>query len=248
MKFNDLASSSGLCQDADFWVGTDQIKYPLRHKARNATEWVRKVATWIWQADSDWHFDDTNFATLPEATTDLDDGIQDISLPTEVFKVERMEVVDIGGIGRLVKPIDKTMVTDEALSEFEKEPGLPEWYDLEGSQIKLYPAPSSSNVTLTGGLVLYLSRDIDPFVAGDTTKEPGVMPYFHRIVSKGMALDYAISKGASFKDKASALKRDIYGDPNVPNDGGLKGELLQAYGSRHPDFKRKFRVKVDNRL
>lgn len=246
MKFNDVSASSGLCQDADFWVDTDTTKYPLKHKARNATEWLKKVAVWIWQADSDWKFDDSNLTTLPSATTTMTDGVQDISLPTTVFKVDRLEILNKAGIGQVVFPIEQFNEKGMALSEFEKTAGMPKYYDLDGDSIMLYPPPSSSQVTLADGLILYLSRDVDPFLASDTTKEPGISEYFHRIISIGMAYDYAVKKG--LKDKILILKRQLYGDPNVPKDEGLKGELLQAYGSRHPDYKRKIRIQVDNRL
>lgn len=246
MQFNALSDSSGLCQDADFWVDTDTTKYPLKHKARNANEWVRKVATWIWQADSDWKFDDSNLTTLPTATTTMTDAIQDISLPTNVFKIDRLEVKDIAGNWNIVSPINQFNINEEALQEFCKTPGLPQYYDVDGNSLILYPAPDATMTTLIDGLTLYLSREMDSFVATDTTKEPGFSDYFHRIVSIGMAYDYAVKKGLS--DKVSLLKKQIYGDPAVADDKGLKGELIQAYGSRHPDYKRKFRIKVDDRI
>jgi len=246
MQYNDVLASSGLCQDADFWVDTDSTKYPLKHKTRNANEWVRKVATWIWQADSDWKFDDSNLSTLPVATTTMTASVQDISLPTTVFKVDRLEVLDSNGDAHVVKPINQFNISSEALTEFMATPGLPEYYDMEGNSLILYPAPSATETTLTDGLTLYLSRDMDSFVESDTTKEPGFSDYFHRVISIGMAYDYAVKKG--LKEKVSILKRLLYGDPAVPEDKGLKGEILEAYGSRHPDYKRKMRVQVDNRL
>lgn len=246
MMFNDLSASSGLCQDADFWVDTDATKYPLKHKARNATEWTRKVATWIWQADSDWKFDDSNMTTLPTATTTMTDSVQDISLPTNVFKVDRLEVKDSAGDWHIVKPVEQFNEKTEALSDLYSTPGLPEFYDLDGNSIILYPAPSSTKCTLTDGLKLFLSRDIDAFTETDTTQQPGFSAYFHRAVSIGMAHDYAVKKG--LKEKIVTLKRLLFGDPTVQDDKGLKGEIIQAYGSRHPDYKRKIRVAVDNRL
>jgi hypothetical protein len=245
MVFNDVSSSAGLVQDADFWIGTDATKYPLKDKTRSANEWLRKAATWIWQSTGDWEFDDTNQTTLPVAVRDLADLQQDYTLPTSAFKIDRCEVMDSDGNYQLVTPMDKSQVSGESMTEFNEIAGLPRYYDLVGDSLILYPKPSADNTTLTDGIKLYLSRDISTFSTTDTTKVPGFMPYFHRIISVGMAIDYAVAKG--MRDKASILKKMIYGDPTV-GDQGLKGELKEAYGSRHRNFKNKVRIKVDNRL
>lgn len=247
MKFNDTASQNGLCQDTDFLVNTNTAKYPLADKARSATEWVKKVASWIWESTGDWEFDDKNYSTLPVANRDLTDGAQDIPLPTTVFTVSRLEVQDSSGNYQLLTPIDKSQIKNQAMPEHLKTPGLPKQYDLVGSSIVLYPPVSADDVTLTNALRLYLDlRDIQGFSATDTDKEPGFSEYFHRVVSIGMAMDYALAKG--FRDKVVDLKRLLYGDPNVPNDKGLKGELQKSYGHRHRDFKAKLRINVDNRI
>lgn len=245
MQYNSVSDSSGIVQDADFWIATDSIKYPIVAKTRSANEWVRKVATWIWQSTGDWEFDDSNQTTLPVATRDMVDEQQDYALPTSAFKIDRCEVKDSNGDFQLITPIDKSEVSESAMSELLETAGMPVYYDLVGDSIILYPKPSATLTTITDGLKLYLSRDISSFTSTDTTKEPGFMPYFHRIISIGMAYDYAVSKG--MREKASILKKMIFGDPTV-GDQGLKGELKEAYGSRHRDFKNKLRVKVDNRL
>lgn len=246
MQFNDVSSSSGLVQDADFWAGTDVNKYTLVHKARNANEWVKKVGAWIWQSSSTWKFDDSNLTTLPVATNDLVANQQDYTLPTSIFKLDRVEVMDADGNYQKLIPFDKSQVTDEAMDEFLSVAGMPRYYDVEGNSLFLYPKPASASVTLTNGIQIYVGRDIDPFISTDTIKEPGFSEYFHRVVSIGMALDYAVSKG--LKDKATALRKVLYGDPSVSGDKGLKGDIQEAYGTRDRDFKTKLRVKVDNRI
>lgn len=246
MQFNSVSDSAGLVQDADFWAGTDANKYTLVHKARNATEWLKKVGIWIWQASSSWKFDDSNLTTLPIAQRDLVANQQDYTLPTSIFKLDRVEVMDAEGNYKRLIPFDKSQIGGtESMDEFLATAGMPVYYDVEGNSLNLYPKPSATDVTIADGLQIYVGRDVDPFVSTDTTKEPGFSEYFHRIVSIGMALDYAIAKG--LKDKASSLKKLLFGDPST-GDKGLKGELQEAYGTRDRDFKTKLRVKVDNRI
>lgn len=246
MKFNSYSDSAGLCQDTDFWVGTDTTKYSLVHKARNATEWLKKAGLWIWEATGIWEFDDSNLTTLPVATTTLVDSQQDYELPTTIFKLDRVEVLDSNSNFQRLFPIDKSQIEDQSMTEFHETAGLPIYYDIVGNSLMLYPKPSSSNVTLTNGLKIYVARDVDPFVSTDTSKEPGFSEYFHRIISIGMALDYAIANG--LQDKVVILKRVLYGDPNVRDDIGLKGELQKAYGTRDRDFKTRLNITPDNRI
>lgn len=242
MKFNSYSDSSGLVQDTNFWVDTDDNKYTLVNKARNATEWLKKVGIWIWQSSGVWNFDDKNLTTLPIATTDLVDEQQDYELPTTIFNLDRVEVKDSEGNFKRLIPFDKSQIKGtQAMDEFLETPGMPVYYDIEGNSIMLYPKPSASDVTVSGGLQIYIGRDVDPFLSTDTTKEPGFSEYFHRIISIGMALDYAVSKG--LKDKVRDLKKLLYGDPSVPNDRGLKGELQDAYSLRTRDMKTKLIVK-----
>lgn len=231
MMFNDVSASTGLVQDANFWAKTDETKFPLVDKARSANEWLKKVGVWIWQATGDWEYDDSNLTTLPIATADLVAGQNDYELPTTIFKLERVEVKDNEGNWRRLESIDQSELDQTAIDEFLETDGLPAYYDVVGNSLMLYPAPAAANVTTDEGLQVMVARDVDPFISTDTTKEPGFSSYFHRAISVGMALDYCVRQG--FKEKVVLLKRMLYGDPTVPGDKGIKGELELAYGNRH---------------
>lgn len=241
MDFFDTTTKFGLCQDVDFLVGSDTDNYPLADKARSANKAVRKVATWIWRAVPDWEFDDSNFTTLPIATRDLVDDQEDYALPTNVFGVDRAEVLDINGDWIKLIPMDKSQIS-VAYPEFEETKGIPKFYDMVGNSIITKPAPDVTKVTETNGLRLYLSRSTDTFASTDTTKEPGFNPMFHSIVSILMALDYAIKNVLT--EKVIILKRMLYGDPNVKNDTGEKDDLQDHYAQRHNrGFKPRIRPK-----
>lgn len=239
MDFFDTTTKLGLCQHADFLGNSDTDNYPLVDKARSANIWVRKVGTWIWQSVPDWEFDDTNYTTtMPIAVRDLVDDQEDYALPTNIFGVDRAEILDIDGNWRTLKPIDKSQVK-VGYPEHREDKGIPVEYDLLGGSIILKPAPDLTKVTESSGFRLYLSRVTDTFASTDTTKEAGFNPMFHEIIAVGMALDNAIKNLDD--QRIVALKRIIYGDPNVKSDKGMKQDLMDHYAQRH---NRGFKVRV----
>ncbi len=237
MKFN--SGSEGICQDARFLLGfgvNDTATYSNADIARNSNNWYRRAINLIWETVGDWEYDDTNYSTLPNATTDLVDaqseGIcqADYELPSGAQTVERVEVMDSDGDYVLMKSITKEQIKDEAMTEMFEESGMPEYYDMVGRSIILYPTPATADVTLTAGLKVYVSRDISEFNATTTTREPGFANNFHRFISVGNALDYANAKGMT--DKVSIYREQI---------ATIQKEMQEFYARRH---ERDFRPRI----
>jgi len=243
MQFNETTTKTGLTQDCDFYAGTTTDNYPLVDKARRATQWVKTIGTWIWQAVADWSFDDSNYTTLPRADHDVIDGTEDYALPTNIFKIDSAHIKDIDGNYIKLISFDEAQITAESYEEFKETKGVPKYYDMVGNSIILKPAPDITLVTETNGLRIYISRETDDFASDDTTKEPGFNPMFHQIVSIGMALDHAVR--VMNQDKVTTFKRMLYGDITVKkDDGGLKKDLQEFYALRHNrGFKTKIRPK-----
>lgn len=206
-------------------LNTDSTSYPLTQKARNVNRWLEIVVSLIMQADSRWEWDDSNQTDLPIATTTLVDSQQDYNIAGATFlKLMRVEVKDINGNYYLLDPISEKDVQNQALTEFQKTAGRPLYYDKLGDSIFLYPKPASTHVTLSAGLKAYFQRLPSYFTSTDTTKVPGFAPLYHRILSLGAALDYAI-------------QNELIGKVNLINPmiEKMKGELVKFYGSRIRD-------------
>jgi len=197
--------------------------------------WYRRVNSWIWEVTGTWEYDDSNWTDLPIATTTIVDEQQDYEIPSTAQKIDRVEVLDSAGNYRLLKPIDKSQIESQAMSEFQESPGMPVYYDLIGRSILLYPKPSTDVVTASKGLKLYFTRDIKEFSSTDTTAEPGFVSNFHRILSLGAAYDFAVSYDMG--TKANFLKGQI---------NELVRELKNFYGTRHRDFPARFSPKKRN--
>lgn len=222
IEFND--TNSGLVQDINFILGTDNTRYPLADKTRNINLWYKRVTSWIWDAVGDWEYDDSNYSTLPEATTTMVNGQKDYTLPTNAQKIERVEVKDINGNFILLKPFDKSQITDLAMSELLKTDGMPIYYDLIGRSLLLYPSPGTGYVTMAAGLKIYVSRDITEFNSTATDTTPGFATEFHRLLSYGASLDFADAYG--WNNKTVYLKTTIE---------DMKAEMIKFYAVRHKE-------------
>ena len=196
MVFSDSTNKQGIVDDTYFLldiVDSGTTDYPIAQVARNVNNWYDRVVNWILKADGNWEWDDENFtSTRPIATTALVADQQDYSMAGEgILKLIRVECQDSSGNWLRLNPFNQDQRRTVALTEYRKTSGSPREYDLLYNSIFLYPAPSYA---ASGGLKIYYQRDFDHFTVADTLQAPGFDPLFHRILSYGAALDYAVSK------------------------------------------------------
>jgi len=198
---------------------SDTTSYPIDPDfTQSFNAWYRKAVYLIWKVSRTWEFDDSNFTTLPIATSTMVAGQKDYSLPSTALDVQRVEVMNDEEDFVPVKQIDKSDVKGQSMSEFYKEDGMPQYYDVVGNSIMLYPSPAAEDTTLASGLKLYLARDINPMTIEDTTQQPGILVLFHAYMAYGSALDYAISKNMN-QQRVNNLRAEIK----------LEGEKIKDY-------------------
>lgn len=209
LQFNDTSSAkNGLIQEAESQVFGDNSYGRISGDAnllatftRYINEALNRVVNLILTADGRWQFDDTNNTDFPIATTNLVTTLgseqQDYSFDVTMLRILRMEVLDSTGAWRKMTPIDETDIYDQSLTDFLKTPGLPVYYDKQGSSIMLYPKPLATSVTSTAGLKVWFQRPPSYFTTSDTTKVPGFNSMYHRLVALIASRDYALSKGLS---------------------------------------------------
>lgn len=233
MDFNDTSTSQGIVQDVYFLTETNSTSYATADIVRNANRWAYKAVTWIIRSNKRWSFDDSNLTDPPILSDNLVAETQNYKMPSALLKIIRVEVKDSSGNFRLLRPLDEAEIP-VGLTEYKESSGLPTHYDLVGDYIYLYPKPAAASVTTSSGLRYYVLREIDLFVAADTTQEPGFADPFHRIVSLGAAYDYCTAKEQHAK--ADRYLRDIE---------TLKMELMAFYTER--DNKTKVRINTLHR-
>lgn len=212
MQFNDVATNQGICQEIDFLVNTDSVKFPIADKTRIINRWYERAIGLILESDGRWQFEDENYTTLPIATTNLNTGQQDYTYAVRFLRITRMEVMDTNGTWRWLDPLDQNDVRRRSLTELGLQDGVPRWYDKLSNSVFLYPRP---NYNATAGLKAYYQRTADLFTASDTTKEPGFASIYHRLLCLGPALEYAEAnllspnKISAYRDEIARLEDDI---------------------------------------
>ena len=236
MIFSNSTSKTGIVEDIDYLVGSDSSSYPIEQKTRNINRKYDEVVSLILSCDGRWQWDDTNNTDLPIATTTLVDSQADYNISGSTFlDVTRVEVKDINGNYQLLKPFDQRDITNQSLTEFQETPGMPLFYDKVGDSIVLYPKPSSSYVTNSEGLKVYFQRNASYFTVSDTTKSPGFAAPFHRLLSFGASLDYAIAN--TLNSKITILTSLIQ---------KMEQSLIEFYSTKSRDEQVKMRTRKEN--
>lgn len=217
LAFNDTsAQKNGLIQEAESMVFGDNSYGRISGDAnllatftRYINEALNRVVNLILTADGRWQFDDTNNTDFPIATASL--GVivgseqQDYTFDVTMLRILRMEVMDNTGAWNKMTPLDETDVYDTSLSDLLKTPGLPLYYDKQGSSIMLYPKPLGTAVTAAAGLKVWFQRPPSYFTTTDTTKQPGINSMYHRLVATIASRDYAVFKGLSVANGLTSL-------------------------------------------
>lgn len=233
MEFYNDTTKNGICQEIDFIVGSDVNEYPLTQKARNVNRWLDRVVTLILRSDGKWNWDDANYSDLPIGTLNLVANQQNYSISgNELLKLLKVECADSDGTFTPLYQIDTRENKNEAMSEIMKTAGTPQYFDLINNTFILYPKPSYS---YTGGLKIYYQRIPDYFTSTDTTQVPGFAEPYHRILSYGAALDFAISKNMT--GRIPMLREEI---------AKLEEGLIEHYSSRNLDLKNRMTLRSED--
>lgn len=185
---------TNLKADTDFLCGSTSATYPDADKIRNFNVHYHDTARMIWESDGSWWFDDANNSDLPVAYRTVANASGAYLIPTSAIRVEGVEIKDNAGDWTKLKPItyhEMSLSPEEFLST----PGLPVYYELQGTQIRLYPAPGTGYVTMTSGMAVRLNRNVTEFPVTAASVEPGFPAAFHRILSIGASMDFIKDTG-----------------------------------------------------
>ncbi len=201
--------------DTLFLANTVAAQYPSEAIKRNLNVHYDTAVLNIWNAVSDWEFDE-GVTNLPIAYTNLVADQDNYQLPTEAREIDRIEVKDQNGNFVRLTPIDHN--AEPTIETNQK--GMPNRYDMIGRSIMLYPIP---NYNADEGLLIKMSKSVTQLDEG--TDEPKIEREFHRLLSLGAAMDWCIAKGNPTKKRE--LEREIM---------KLKRKLTAFYSQRNKDY------------
>lgn len=221
----------------DVWdlTSTDSTSLPLDTIIRDFNSKYYDVGMMAWRYSGTWKFNDANDANRPRGTIDLVDLQSSYGLPTNVISIERVEIQNSAGTWNTLKKIDQSVI-GMPIKEWEKDSqaGIPMYYDLDGNSIVLYPKPTSADVTLTGGLQLYLGKLVAPFTTSTTTTEPGFNTSYHRILSFYSAMMWFMKQGDNNSAKnMQAMMVDL---ENKLKDYYSKRQRRKSIRGKHIDY------------
>ena len=236
MQFNNETNNNDLVSDVGFiltgsYSGTSD--YNINDITRNINRWLDRAVSLILLSDSKWEWDDTNQTDLPIGTTALVVNQRDYSISgTGFLKVLKVECKDSADNWHPLIQIDATQRKRTLLDDPNETAGTPYRFDLRYNSLFLFPKPSYAS---SGGLKIYYQRVCDYFVVGDEAQEPGFAAPFHRLLSYGAALDYAISQNMS--GKIALCREEIM---------KLETGLISHYANRNKDFRNRITLKHED--
>jgi len=230
MQFNDTTNLNGLIQSCEEWsrLGIGQISgntNRLKRFTRLINNNYHKAVSAILESMDGWDFDDPNHGDTGFIKTyNLTADQQEVSLPLsdKILKVKRAEVSYDGSSWYRAMPIDineygGVSTTSDIAGHFSV---TNPFYDMVGNYVYLYPVPGSS---VTGGLKLWVTREIDEFTTADTTQEPGIAEPFHEMLAVGASRDYSLQEGLNNVADLTAVYSDY------------ENRARRFYGSRQED-------------
>jgi hypothetical protein len=173
--------------DTDFLCGSTSASYSPINKRRNQNIAYQNVACMIWESDGS--FDDAANSDTLVATRTLANASASYTIPTTILRIKGVEVKDSSGVFQKLRPIrlaDLPVSVDNYLTGT----GQPIEYALEGTQVRLFPAPGTGSVTMASGMAYRISRNVTEIPVSATTAEPGFATPYHRILSYAAAIDF----------------------------------------------------------
>lgn len=238
MQFSDTSTKTGIIQDCENLVFNEYGRISGNtNLLQTFTNYINrqydKAVSVIIENDNRWQYDDTSYTTQAVYTTNLVANQKNYVLDATHLKTTMVRIKDDAGAWRILMPIDQNDPIGRAYLNEPSTPstGDPYWYDKRGDLIILYPEPDYS---LANALEITVQRQPNYFVYTDTTKEAGLAPLFHRYLSLGAAMEYAIANGLSNKNDLAQLHQ-------------MEEErMTRFYSSRSRDEQKVLRAKLVN--
>lgn len=182
-RFSNTTDRDGIIELIERDTNTQSVttsSYPLKVKTNDVNEALSHFFLLAIKAGGRFQVDDTNQSNLPIITTDLVGSqgdytflVDDSTPSNQILDVRKIRIKDSNGQWKELTQIDRETFN---VSDYENITGTPDYFDLTGNSVILYPTPDYNS---DEGLELYISRTPSYFVSTDTTKEPGVPKIFH---------------------------------------------------------------------
>lgn len=204
--------------DIDFLCGSTSATYAPADKRRNMNIHYQDVCRLVWESDGGWNFS----ANGNIAYTTLTAGTGTYTMPTTALRVQGIDIKDNSGTWHKLKILTYADLTVPPAS-YMTGGGLPTECLLDGTDVRLFPAPDATSVTTASGMAVHLSDVATDIAVSATTSSPAFASPFHRILSYGCALDFTRDDG----------DRKVFQQQKARLEAGL----IRFYGKRVAELK-----------
>lgn len=215
---------------------TTTASYPLKVKTVDINDALSNFFLLAIKAGGRFQVDDTNQTNLPIISTDLVEDqadytflVDDSTPANQILDVRKVRILDASGEFLELEQIDREVFD---INSYEGVTGTPQYFDLTGNSIILYPTP---NYDMTDGLELYISRTPAYFVSTDTTKEAGIPKLFHPYLHLRPAYFYCLLNNLPQVkwlkvevEKLETAITDYYSRRNRTENGGGAGGRMRT--------------------
>lgn len=236
IQFNSHSDLQDVVSEINTVCNSDNNSYPLKAKARRVNAALDRFFTLAFQAGGMWSYDDPSNDTLPIQTINVTSGTSDYNWGTftsEIINILRIELANTStaDVFTVLKRLERGNYPITALDEIYSSTGIPEYYDLVGEYIRLYPTP---NYAATAGLRVYLERNRVAFASTDTTKTLPVPSIFSHYICNLAALPYLIEQDKPQVNSIAAL---------VQRD---EAAIINYFSNREKGVKRQATMNIGN--
>lgn len=231
--FSNSASLQGLFEHTKFLTG--QTNLNIKDFTRLANFAMDDYSSIVMSADGRWKFDDFTNTTNPQGFTKVTAGQRGYTLATNYLQISKVEL-KVDGMWRVLEPIDQRDYKNQALDETFKTPSDPKYYDYDGQQIKLYPAPdfsdtgtvSESDPGAVASLHVDFTRPAEYFDTTDTTATIGIPRLHHQYIALKASHMVAMSTN---DPSISKLEQELVSWEGQERNGRLSGGKIREYFS-----------------
>ena len=228
----------GIRDDARFLISPKltSTQYPDALLDKNVNEWYLTVLGWIIPTQGEWEIQGDYL------TIDLEANINEYEIPVgliRLFKAELMYKDATSYVPATQYDMQRNQETSQGNENILGSNIQYPLIEVIGDFFRISPTPTEDVVN---GFKIWAQLPFDEIT--ETLDLPNINPIVHRALSTGAAIDWASAKGMS--EKTLDLKRRMFGDSRVPDDIGLKGQIINLYSIRTGDRRDRATIKRVN--
>lgn len=193
MQYSDTTNKDGILQECERYTAKGDAaisgdSFLIKQFTAMVNKHNRRVWHTIFESYGGWQYDDGNQTDLPAAADTLTADKTSYALPSDALTIRGIEIKDSNGVWTQLSPLTEEQIRErEPLGEFYKTSGIPEYYQVVGDTVRIFPA---ANWTQASSFKVFFDRGSVEFASTDTTETPGFVSEYHDILPIGASIDW----------------------------------------------------------